>query len=70
MCSNCGFINKNLTLKDRQWVCPKCKSAHDRDINAAQNILGRAIPEIKPVEKISDLGLQTKQSSMKQEIPI
>ena len=45
-CSNCGFHNENLTLSDRQWTCPECGSHHDRDINAAINILraGIAVP--------------------------
>ena len=38
-CSKCGWINNNLTLKDRQWICPKCGEKHDRDFNAAINIL-------------------------------
>ena len=37
-CSKCGWINNNLTLKDRTWTC-KCGEKHDRDINAAINIL-------------------------------
>ena len=42
-CSDCGFHNETLTLKDRQWTCPKCGSHHDRDINAAINILRAGI---------------------------
>ncbi len=42
-CSNCGFHNENLTLSDRQWTCPDCGSHHDRDINAAINILRAGI---------------------------
>ena len=38
MCSRCGNINKDLTLKDRKWKCEKCKTVHDRDVNAAINI--------------------------------
>ena len=37
-CSNCGCINKNLTLSDRTWTCNKCHTILDRDINAAINI--------------------------------
>ena len=44
-CSQCGYIHKDLKLKDRQWKCPKCGVNHDRDFNAALNILyeGRRI---------------------------
>lgn len=37
-CSCCGFINKDLTLKDRIYNCPNCGYVIDRDFNAAINI--------------------------------
>lgn len=42
----CGCVNKNLSLKDREWVCPECGKVNDRDLNAAENILRRGISEL------------------------
>ena len=44
LCHACGY--KNSITKDlaiRKWICPKCGSIHDRDINAARNILSKGI---------------------------
>ena len=44
-CSECGHLLAELSLSTRHWTCPSCGSRHDRDINAAKNILaaGRAV---------------------------
>lgn len=42
-CSSCGYILDDLPLSVRNWSCPECGAEHDRDINAAQNILKMAM---------------------------
>lgn len=42
-CGNCGFINQELSLKDREWECPNCHTILDRDLNAAKNILKQGL---------------------------
>lgn len=43
LCSECGAVTEKMQLQVRTWTCP-CGAVHDRDINAAKNILaaGRA----------------------------
>ena len=39
MCSDCGHVISVLPLQIREWACPECGAVHDRDLNAAKNIL-------------------------------
>ena len=41
--AGCGYINGDLTLADREWTCPRCGLKHDRDRNAANNILRQGL---------------------------
>ena len=43
MCSECGWINQDLTLNIREWTCPSCGEKHDRDFNASKNILKQGL---------------------------
>lgn len=45
-CHLCKEINHDLTLDQREWICPTCGNTNDRDINAALNIKDRGIEEI------------------------
>jgi putative transposase len=42
-CSACGYLLAELGLAIRHWTCPSCRARHDRDINAAKNILAAGL---------------------------
>lgn len=43
ICSNCGHKDGKKSISVREWTCPKCGAYHDRDINAAKNILSEGL---------------------------
>ena len=42
-CSACGHLLAELSLSTRHWTCPSCRARHDRDLNAAKNILAAGL---------------------------
>ena len=42
-CSDCGYTMPKMPLNVRQWTCPECGSVHDRDVNAARNVLAAGL---------------------------
>ena len=58
-CFGCGWVKNDLTLANRTWVCLSCGVQHDRDLNAARNILaaGQAVLAFgEDVSPVSDIG--------------
>ncbi len=48
LCSSCGYkYSKVKDLRVREWTCPNCNNTHDRDINAAKNILNKGLTILK-----------------------
>ena len=70
-CSVCGCIQDKMPLNVREWTCPECRAHHDRDINAATNLLRQAMPEVTHGESkalvISEVSDITKLDSLNRE---
>jgi len=56
-CSNCGHVVEEMGLRVRRWNCPECGSPHDRDVNAAQNILAAGLAVLARGEVVSPVSL-------------
>lgn len=64
MCHHCGNINPQVVLGVKQWVCPVCNTQHDRDVNAAQNILYLGVKRTlgrEPTEVLNNARLQNRE---------
>jgi putative transposase len=45
-CSKCHYVLNELRLDERQWTCPRCGITHDRDVNAARNLLAEGLCQL------------------------
>jgi putative transposase len=66
-CSACGHLLATLSLATRHWTCPSCGTRHDRDINAAQNILAAGLAVSACGADVRHGGATLVQSAVKQE---
>jgi putative transposase len=56
-CSDCGHTVARMSLKVRAWTCPQCGSIHDRDVNAARNVLAAGLAVSAHGESVSPMSL-------------
>ena len=70
-CSDCGWVHKALALSDREWACDGCGVIHDRDHNAAVNLMNMAassaVTACGATRSGPDLAVRTKRIAVKQE---
>ncbi|MFB4314707.1 RNA-guided endonuclease InsQ/TnpB family protein [Actinomadura sp. 21ATH] len=68
-CSHCGHLLSRLDLGTRHWTCPDCGTRHDRDVNAAQNILAEGLSVPACGADVRRTGKPRPRSAAKQETP-
>ena len=56
-CSECGYTMPKMPLNVRQWTCPECGAIHDRDVNAARNVLAAGLAVSARGEAVSPVSL-------------
>ena len=62
-CNGCGYIKKDLTLNEREWICPQCGSVIDRDYNASLNILQQGLKDLGIRQELPELTPVTRGNS-------
>jgi putative transposase len=66
-CSECGHLLAELSLSTRMWRCPSCGTRHDRDVNAAKNILAAGLAVTACGADVRHPGTPGVRSAVKQE---
>ena len=67
-CSSCGYINQKLTLDQKEWDCPECKTHHERNINASRTLRKEGVRIHKEESKKKDVS--SKKTLKKKKIKI
>jgi putative transposase len=67
-CSTCGHMLAELVLSIRHWTCPSCRTRHDRDVNAAKNILAAGLAVTACGAGVRHSGASGVRPTMKQEL--
>jgi putative transposase len=66
-CSGCGHMLASLSLGTRRWQCPSCGARHDRDTNAAKNVLAAGLAVTACGADVRPQGTSLRLSAVKQE---
>src|SRR5690606_22388647 len=65
LCSVCGAVQERMPLSVREWACA-CGAVHDRDVNAARNVLAVGLPESR---NACGAGVRTQRASLRTRRP-
>ncbi len=64
-CCECGWVNQDLNLSTREWTCKSCDKTHDRDLNAAKNILKEGLKILNSAGTVENTGGAINKTSAK-----